>query len=118
MSVAAYITYHLLYLDGDGLQPYHQVAQMGMQFLGGLWKQGEVYFGYLIGDASKVAETIKALSAWGGEQLTEAEALAWSEAALPVNTEEQGAEGNVQYVGPAEYDVHGYIVRPSSDTPW
>lgn len=115
-NVAAYITYYLLNLDGAGIQPAHQVAQMGMRFSGGLWKRGEAYFGYLIGDADKVADTLAALSAWGARRLAEAEALAWSEAALLINVEASIMDdGDIQYIGPAEIDVRGYIQRPSSN---
>jgi len=114
MAVAAYITYHLLNLEGAGYTPVHQVQQMGMQFSGGLWKQGEVYFGYLIGDVTKVDDTINALSPWRIRQLTESEALAWSEAAVPINTTTEEGE----YIGPAEIDDDGYIMRPLSKDPW
>ena len=118
MSVAAYVTYHLFNIDGAGYQPYYQVAQMGMEFSGGFWKQNEIYFGYLIGDSNKVRDTVKALSPWRVDQLTEAEALAWSEAAQPVDTQTEEPEGGIQYIGPAGLDTNGFVVRPLSSTPW
>jgi len=116
MSVE-YISYHLLNLNGSGYTPAHQAKQAGAEFSGGLWKQGQVYFGYLTGTEAQVADAIEALKPWRVDELTEAEALAWSEAATPVNTAVEEPDGT-QYIGPAEIDIDGYIHRPLSDTPW
>ena len=116
MSIA-YISYHLLNLDGSGYGPGHQAKQSGVEFSGGLWKQDQTYFGYLTGASADVTEALEALKPWRVDELTEAEALAWSEAALPVNTVIEELE-ETQYVGPAEIDIDGYIQRPLADTPW
>jgi len=112
-----YISYHLFNLDGAGYGPAHQAIQSGVEFSGGLWKQDETYFGYLIGDAGALSDAVTALLPWRVDELTEAEALAWSEAALPVNSTVKEIEGT-KYVGSAEVDVDGYIQRPLADTPW
>jgi len=112
-----YISYHLLNFDGAGYTPAQQARQTGVDFVGGLWKIDQTFFGYLVGTSDNVSEAVEALKPWRVDELTEAEALAWSEAALPVNTEIEEPEGT-QYVGPASVDEDGYIQRPLSDTEW
>jgi len=112
-----YISYHLLNLDGAGYTPVHQAMQAGAEFSGGLWKQDEVYFGYLTGETEAIAEAVIALLPWRVDELTEAEALAWSEAALPINSIVE-EPGGTKYIGPADVDINGYVQRPLSDTPW
>lgn len=110
-----YVTYRLLYIRGEGHQPYWQLSQVGVQFEGGLFKFNDRMLAYLSGD--NVTDVLNAASAWGMQEITGAEALTWSETALPVNTEVDDL-GTLKYVGPAEFDADGRIVRPLSETLW
>ena len=116
-DVRAYVTYHLLNLEGQGLQPYHQVADYGMEFEGGHYGINHRYLGYLLGDATKVEDEIAALTAWRVQELTPNEALAWADEASPVNTPVEEME-ETKYVGPAQLDAQGRVQKPLSDTPW
>ncbi len=115
MNVEAYIAYHLFNVDGAGMQPYHQVAQAGMHFEGGMYGLRTRYLGYITGDSDLVEGVIDALGAWKVMQLTASEAIAWSDEALPVNT--RNSESG-EYFGPAGLDGEGRIVRPTQVTPW
>ncbi len=114
MNVIAYLTYQLFNVDGAGHQPYHQVAQSGMEFEGGIYRRGERYLGYIIGDATLVADTMEALKTWGAVELTASEAMYWAEQATPVNTMNKDGD----YIGSAEIDGEGRIARPTAGTAW
>ena len=118
MSVVAYVQYHLLNLDGAGMQPYHQVTQGGMIFDGGYYRRAGKYLGYIFGETELAADTIAAMSPWRVMELTASEALAWAEEVQPVNTAIDDIDGGTQYVGPAEINEAGRVHRPLSDTPW
>jgi hypothetical protein len=114
MAIAAYVTYELFWLSGEGHQPYSAIQQQGMSFDGGLYQYGNKYFGYLKGDITKKNTTIAACSAFSMVELTSAEALYWAEQSIPVNT--QNKEG--LYLSPTSLDGNGYIVRTWSEESW
>ena len=116
MSIT-YIQYHLLNLDGSGLQPGHQAAQMGVVFHGGHYVKGGRYLGYLVGDPDSIVNAVTALSPWRIIELSSSEALAWAEEVVPINTVLDDMSGP-RYAGPAELDGRGWVVQPLSDTPW
>jgi len=118
MAIVGYITYHLLNLTSEGLQPYLQVASCGMEFEGGYYRKNGRYLGYLCGEAGQVGQAVTALGAWLAQELTQNEALAWAEEVQPVNTAIDDIDGGTQYVGPAEINEAGRVHRPLSDTPW
>ncbi len=114
MSVATYVTYQLLNIEGSGMQPYYQVAQGGMEFDGGHFGVEGRYLGYLLGNPSRVKDTLKALRPWGVVELTESEAMQWAETSVPVNT----LDINGRYLGAVSIDVGGRITRSSAGSPW
>lgn len=118
-NVMGYVSYTLLNLDGVGHQPYNTLAQIGMGFEGGLFGRGGRMLGYLVGESAKVDLALTVLSPWLVDRMTSAEALLWSEESLPINSRTPEGPGlQSKYVGPAELDAGGRIVRPLADTPW
>jgi hypothetical protein len=113
-DVVGYVIYQLLTINGEGHQPYHQVAANGMGFSGGMYGIGHQMLGYLIGNAADVANTVAALLPWMFQQLTPNEALAWVDASCPMNTRTMDGK----YIGPAEFDATGRIEKPLADTAW
>lgn len=119
-DIAGYVIYKLFGTNGGGVGPAEQVANCGMTLDGGLYSFDGYMFGYLQGDPSKVLQTITAMQAWQARELTYQDAVKWANSSIPVNTTQpdQAMPGPVMYVGPAEIDSTGMIVRPMSETPW
>lgn len=118
--IIAYITYRLLFLEGIGHQPYHQVASLGFKFEGGMMGINGRMMGYLHGKGSEkdeeIDEVVSALSAWDARRITKSEAMVWSDNAVPEGTVMEGMPGvNTVIVGKATSDLDGRIVKQNTE---
>ena len=114
--VTGYITYVLLCINGEGHQPYAQVANSGMALEGGMYGINGRMLGYLIGDPDKVEDVVQSLAMYAAKRLSPEEAMDWVDRCTPVNTIVHDMMGQTQkYVGSAYLDGEGRISKPIMD---
>ena len=68
-----YVTYDLYLDNGEGKQPYVDVASYGASFQGGIFK-ADKYFGYILGDAETAFTELA--DKYNFTELTQEEAIA------------------------------------------
>lgn len=84
-----YVKYNLIWKkDGEGEQPYTTLSSMGVTFEGGVVVNSQnEYFGYLDGADAECTAAIAACEAFNMIALTQTQALAFVQDAVPLNTE-------------------------------
>jgi hypothetical protein len=118
--MTTWIEYSLLFLNGQGTQPYETLAALGAHFDGGYYTETGRYRGRLTCDADRLADIVASLSIFGARILTTDELLTIVERVQPINsvTMEVPNDTDVLYLGPASLDDELRVVRPTSPTPF
>lgn len=111
--VTGYITYVLLCINGEGHQPYAQVANAGMALEGGMYGINGRMLGYLVGDPDKVEDVVQSLAMYAARRLSPEEAMEWVDRCAPVNSVVHDMMGKTEkYVGYACLDAEGRVSKP------
>ena len=112
-TVTGYITYVLLCINGEGHQPYAQVANSGMALEGGMYGINGRMLGYLIGDPDKVEDVVQSLAMYAAKRLSPEEAMDWVDRCTQVNSVVHDMMGKTEkYVGYACLDAEGRVSKP------
>lgn len=116
-----WIEYSLIFLNGQGIQPYETLVPLGVNFDGGHYVQEGRYRGRLSGNALQIENAVASLGMFGTRVLSDADILAIVEECTPTNTQintDRPDNNTPKYIGPPSLDVDGRVVRTTSDTPF
>ena len=118
--MTTWIEYSLLFLNGQGTQPYETLAALDAHFDGGYYTENGRYRGRLTCDENRLVDTVASITVFGARILTNDELLTIVERVQPINsvTMQIPNDTDVLYLGPASLDDELRVVRPTSPTPF
>ena len=118
--MTTWIEYSLLFLNGQGLQPYETFGQLGAQFDGGQFVENGRYRGRLTCETDALTSTLASATIFGAAIVSNADIIAIVERMQPINSTLQPHPGDETplYLGPVSLGDDLQIVREISPTPF